>query len=119
MRLLLDEMYPPTIAEGLRRRDLDAVAVTERPELRNLPDPEVFAAAQDERRAVVTENIRDFVPIANDCDSRGVTHHGLVLVNPAAYPRGRRQTVGAMVRALAAFCREQRSDEPTSLRHWL
>ncbi len=119
MRLLLDEMYPPTIAAGLRRRGVDAVAVTERPELRNLSDPEIFAAAQVERRAVVTENIRDFVPIANDCDARGVTHHGLVLVNPSAYPRGRRQTIGAMVTALAALCLMLRSDEPTSVRHWL
>ncbi|HKG38638.1 MAG TPA: DUF5615 family PIN-like protein [Conexibacter sp.] len=119
MRLLLDEMYPPTIAAGLRRRGVDVVAVTERPELRNMPDPDLFAAAQAERRAVVTENVRDFVPIANDCDARALAHHGLVLVNPGAYPRGNRRTIGAMVTALMALCREVSHEDATSLRHWL
>lgn len=119
MRLLLDEMYPAAIAAGLRRRGVDAVAVTERPELRNMPDPELFTAAQAERRAVVTENVRDFVPIANDHDARAVAHHGLVLVHPAAYPRGSRRTIGAMVTALAALCRDISHEDPTSLRHWL
>jgi len=84
-----------------------------------MPDPELFAAAQVERRVVVTENVRDFVPIANDHDGRGVAHYGLVLVNPGAYPRGRRRTIGAMVTALTVFCRGLSHDDPTSLRHWL
>jgi Domain of unknown function (DUF5615) len=119
MRLLLDEMYPVAIAEGLRRRRVDAVAVTERPELRNMPDPDLFAAAQEAQRAVVTENVRDFVPIANDYDARGVAHHGLVLVHPGTYPRGSSRTIGAMVSALATLSRELRETEPTSFRHWL
>lgn len=119
MRLLLDEMYPPTIAAGLRRRGVDAVAMTERPELRNMPDPELFAAAQAERRVVVTENIRDFVLIANDHDARGVVHYGLVLVNPGIYPRGSRRTIGAMVTALGGLCSDIPHEDPTSLRHWL
>jgi predicted nuclease of predicted toxin-antitoxin system len=55
LRLLLDELCPASIAEGLRARGPDAVAIVERPELRNLTDEEVFAAARTERRAVVTE----------------------------------------------------------------
>lgn len=51
-----------------------------------MPDAELFAASQGERRAVVTENVRDFVPITNDCDARGTSHHGLVLVHPATFP---------------------------------
>lgn len=119
MRLLLDEMYSMAIAEGLRRRRVDAVAVTERPELRNISDADLFAAAQQEQRAMVTENIRDFAPIANDYDARGLAHHGLVLVHPGTYPRGSSRTIGAMVSALATLVREMRESEPTSLRHWL
>jgi hypothetical protein len=119
VRILLDEMYRRTIAEGLRRRRHDAVAVTERPELRNLPDPELFAAAQAERRAVVTENIRDFVPIADDYETRGIAHHGLVLVHPAAYPRGRSRTIGLLVTALAGVCERTATDDPASFRCWL
>jgi hypothetical protein len=119
LRLLLDEMYPPSIAEGLRARGHDAVVIVERHELRNLADPEVFAAAQSERRAVVTENVADYVPIANDHDARGRAHHGLVLVHPARYPRGRARTIGAMVTALDELARRFRSGEATSLRTWL
>jgi len=119
MRLLLDEMYPAAIAVGLRRREVDAVAVTERPELRSMPDPELFAAAQEERRTIVTENVRDFVPIANDHDARAIAHYGLVLVHPAAFPRGDARTIGAMVTALAELGRQLPHDGATSLRHWL
>ncbi|MGH2805284.1 MAG: DUF5615 family PIN-like protein [Thermoleophilaceae bacterium] len=119
MRLLLDEMYPAGIAEGLRARGHDVVAVVERSDLRNLSDADVFAAAQREGRAVATENVSDFVPIANDHDARGVAHHGLVLVDARSYPRGNRRTIGAMVTALDAMNGRHPDDEPTSWREWL
>jgi hypothetical protein len=119
LKLLLDEMYPSSIAGGLRARGHDAVAVVERPELRNLSDPDLFAAAQSELRAVVTENVADYVRIADDHDARGEGHHGLVLAHPGKYPRGNRRTVGAMVTALDALAQRFPSDEPTSLRTWL
>lgn len=84
-----------------------------------MPDPELFAEAQVERRVVVTENVRDFVPIANDHDARGVVHYGLVLVNPGAYRRGSRRTIRAMVTALTVLCRGIPHEDQTSLRHWL
>ena len=56
MRLLLDEHFSRHIAEQLRTRGHDAVAVGERADLAGLADDELFAAAQQERRAIVTEN---------------------------------------------------------------
>jgi hypothetical protein len=117
LKLLLDEMYPASIADGLRARGHDAIV--ERPELRNVSDPDVFAAAQSEGRAVATENVRDCVAIANEHDARGKAHHGLVLVHPARYPRGKSRTIGAMVTALDELGRRLASDEATSLRTWL
>ena len=70
MRLLLDEMYPSALAEQLRNNGHDVSAITERPELRSLSDADVFATAQHERRAVVTENIADFVPLVEGADQR-------------------------------------------------
>lgn len=119
MKLLLDEMYPKAIADGLRARGHDAVAVVERAELRNISDTEVFAAAQRERRSVVTENVPDFVPTANDHDARGQPHHGLVLVHARRYPRGNPGAIGAMVTALDALVRPHPADDPTSMREWL
>lgn len=119
MKLLLDEMYPASIAEGLRDRGHDAVAVVERPELRNLADSDLFAAAQAESRAVVTENVADYVPIANGFDGRGEAHYGLVLAHPRTYPRGRSRTIGTMVAALDELARRFPRAEATSLRLWL
>ena len=119
MKLLIDEMYPPAIAEQLRDRGHDVDAVTARPELRASSDEELFGLAQGERRAVVTENIADFCRIADSRDERGKPHHGLVLAHPVKYPRGDPRTIGRMVTALGKLLDEQASDEPMSLRHWL
>lgn len=117
MKLLLDEMHSKGIADGLRGHD--AVAVVERPELRNVSDPDVFAAAQGERRTVASENVPDFVPIANDHDARGQAHHGLVLVHQRRYPRGNPRTIGVMVTALDALASRYPADDATSMREWL
>ena len=119
MKLLLDEMYPDAIAAGLSARGHDPVAAVELPEPRNTSDVDVFAAAQREQRAVVTENVADFVPIANAHDAGGRAHCGLVLVHPRKYPRGNPRTIGAMVIALDALARRYAADRPTSMREWL
>lgn len=119
MKLLIDEMYPPSIAEQLRDRGHDVQAVTERPELRALADTDIFALAQEQRRAVVTENVADFSVIASGYDQRGQAHHGLVLVAPGSYPRGRRGTIGRMVTELDRLLGEHPDMAPTGLRHWL
>lgn len=112
-------MHPQVIAEQLRARGHDADAVTARAELRALPDDGVFATAQQERRAVVTENVGDFCAIADAADQRGLPHHGLVLVDPAKHPRGNPRTIGRMVTELDRLLEGHRDDEPTSLRWWL
>jgi hypothetical protein len=119
LKLLIDEMYPPAIAEQLRERKHDAEAVTERPELRGLADTNIFAVAQQEQRAVVTENIGDFSVIADGYDQRGQAHYGLVFVPPGGYPRGRASTIGRMVRELDGLSGEHPGVEPTSMRRWL
>lgn len=119
MRLLVDEMYPPAIAEQLRRGGADAVAVSERADLRALADLDLFAIAQAQQRALVTENIDDFSLIADDCDRRGEAHHGLLLVSPRKYPRGDRRTIGRIVTALRRLIDQQPSTAATSLRYWL
>ena len=116
MKLLLDEMYSAAIAEGLRQRGHDAVAVVERPELRNVADADLFAVAQTEGRTVVTENLDDFVAIVNDHDGRAQPHHGVVLVHPRRYPRGHRRTIGAIVTALDELASGASGQQPVSLR---
>lgn len=112
-------MYPPALAEPLRRRGHDVAAVAERPELRALPDPDLFEAAQLERRAVVTENIGDFAAIASGYDQLGREHFGVVFIDPTKFPRGNRRTIGRMVRALDRMLGEHPGEGAASLRHWL
>jgi hypothetical protein len=119
LKLLLDEMYRYTIAQQLRRRKHDVEAVTLHAELRALPDPEVFATAQREARALVTENIADFSSIADEYDRRGNAHHGLVLIDPAKYRRGHPRTVGRIVTELHRLLCEHPGERVQSLRHWL
>jgi hypothetical protein len=119
LKVLIDEMYPQAIAEQLRQRGGDVEAVTERPELRALADADIFALAQQEQRAVLIENIADFSVIADGYDQRSQAHHGLVLVPPESYPRGRPGTIGRMVTALDQLLGEHPETTPTSLRHWL
>ncbi len=119
LKLLIDEMYPAAIAEQLRNRKHDVEAVTERVALRALEDVHIFALAQQEQRAVVTENIDDYSVIADGCDQRGQAHYGLVLVPPSTHPRGDSRTIGRMVSELDRLLSRHPKHTPTSLRHWL
>jgi hypothetical protein len=112
-------MYPTVIADQLRRHGHEVEAVIGRPGLRSLSDAELFAVAQTERRAVVTENIGDFSILADAADQREKPHHGLVLVDPAKYPRGNRRTIGRMVRRLRSLLDQHPRDESSGMRYWL
>jgi hypothetical protein len=60
VRFLIDEMFPPAAAELLRdRHGQDAVHVAE-VGLRAAEDRDVAAAAREQDRAIVTENVVDF-----------------------------------------------------------
>jgi hypothetical protein len=93
--------------------------VTERPELRALADADLFALAQTERRAVLTEDVADFSAVVDGYDLRGQPHFGLILVPSGAYPRGRPATIGRIVIALDRLLGEHPGETATSLRYWL
>lgn len=98
-RLLLDEMLTGAIAEQLRARGRDVTAVVEDPALTGLPDEELLASAVGDGRALVTANIKDFVPIDQRYRATGRGHAGLVLVSARTFPQNR-ALVGALVAAL-------------------
>lgn len=101
MKLVLDEHFSQAPAEQLRERGYDVIAVVERTELRQFSDPALLAWAQREERVLVTENVRDFMPIHHTWLSRGETHPGLFFTSPRAFPR-RTAATGLLVSALAA-----------------
>ncbi len=91
MKTLFDEQLSPLIAQLLRERGLDVVAVAERPDLIEASDREVVEVATGEQRAVVTNDIKDFRPIASERLSDGRGHAGLILL-PASRSRSRDAT---------------------------
>lgn len=81
--VLLDEMYPPALAQKLRADGHDVVAVLEvEVGLASRSDEDVLAWAARAGRCVVTENVRDFVRIGPV-----VPHAGLILVSSRRFPR--------------------------------
>lgn len=118
MRLLLDEMYWPALAEQLVARGHDVIAAKASSALSGISDEEVFAVAQTVERTVVTENVGDFIPIARAYAAAGTPHHGLVLVAASVFPRDRANvavSLGAMVTALDALLND---DPDTSSGVW-
>jgi uncharacterized protein YbjT (DUF2867 family) len=72
-------MLSPAIARELRERGHDVLAITEHPGWAALSDPEVLAVARTERRAVVTNNLRDYRPLHADAITPGGPgHFGMV-----------------------------------------
>lgn len=98
--LLLDEMLSGEIAAQIRRRGHDVIAVVEDTSLTALADEEILAQAATGGRALVTINIKDFVPLDQRYKASGRNHGGLVLVSAKTFPQDR-SFIGAVVSALA------------------
>ena len=110
MRLLLDEMLSLAIARELRERGHDVLAVAGHPGWVALSDPEVMALARTERRAVVTNNLRDYRPLHADAITPGGPGHFGVIFMPSTYRRTKDDT-GRIIAALEAKLAEYPGDE--------
>jgi uncharacterized protein DUF5615 len=95
VKALLDEHLSPQIAVLLRKAGCDVLAVADRDDLIGLSDRIILEAATREGRAVITNNIKDFRPLAAEWLAQGRTHGGLILL-PSSRTRTR-----AAVAALA------------------
>ena len=109
MKVLLDEQLSPQIAALLREAGYDAVAASERVDLVVSIDATILEVATGEGRAVVTNNIKDFRPLAAERLAQGTTHEGLVLV-PSTRSRTR-----AAVTILASAIEKVLRDHPDGL----
>jgi predicted nuclease of predicted toxin-antitoxin system len=120
VKLLVDQMWPAVLAEQLRRRGHDVIAVLEREDLLHTEDDAVFEAARRDGRAVFTENVGDYVPLATDSLGRGEDHCGLLLTSNSSFPRGHPRTLGRAVRALDRYMAEHsESDALRNQTDWL
>ncbi|HUO71647.1 MAG TPA: DUF5615 family PIN-like protein [Solirubrobacteraceae bacterium] len=101
MKLLLDEHYADDIAVALRNGGHDARTVSELG-LKGTGDEPLLRFASSEDRALLTNNVRDFVGIVARWAADGREHCGLLLTSDASMPRGK-GSVGLCVRTLGAM----------------
>lgn len=110
MKLLLDEHFSPRIAQELRDRGHDAVAVGERSALRSIADRALFERAVAEQRALLTNDVGDFVPLLRDWIASGRDHYGLLLTSDTSMPRTR-GAAGRFVEVLDELTAESAADD--------
>jgi hypothetical protein len=109
VRLLLDEHYSPEIARQLHSRGHDVVAVAEGADLVGLGD-ELLRGMARERRAIVTSNVKDFVPLATRAALEAGAHYGLLFTSDRSMPR-RIDAIGRLVDALDRFLRHHKGED--------
>lgn len=95
-------MFPSAIAEQLRDAGWDVIAVQEQPGWRQLSDDGLLLVARQEHRALVTENVKDFAPLA-EAALDGEGHAGLVFTTNRSFPRHRPSFIGTIVGALGVL----------------
>jgi predicted nuclease of predicted toxin-antitoxin system len=122
VRLLLDEMISAAVAEQLRARGRDVVAVQD-PELghlRGVDDCLLLDHAAEEHRAVVTDNIPDFFRCHQRRVDRDEPHYGLLLFTNDTFPRHRHDAfVGQLLAALEDQLLAHDEDNNSSWVRWL
>lgn len=116
MKALLDEQLSPQIAVLLRRRGHDVAAVADRTDLIGCSDRAILEAASSELRAVVTNNVKDFRPLAAERLARGHAHSGLILL-PSSRSRTR-AAVAALTDAIESVLRDH-PDGLSSSERWI
>ena len=100
--VLLDGMFSDAIAQQLRAKGYDVVSVVAHPASVGLPDDQILAHATAEGRALVTANIKDFMPLDSRYRAAGQAHPGLILVSAKTFPQDRSFTT-AITAALEAL----------------
>jgi hypothetical protein len=116
VRAILDEQLSPQIAILLRKAGHDVDAVADRDDLAGRSDRIVFDVACRGGRAVVTNNIKDFRPLAAEFLAQGRLHSGLILL-PSTRTRSR-TAIAALASAIAIVLREN-PDGIASSERWV
>jgi predicted nuclease of predicted toxin-antitoxin system len=118
VRLALDHHYSLLIAEQFRDRGHDVVAVYERG-WHQCSDEELLDRCAADDRVLLTNNVGDFVAIAQRWAAEGRPHAGLVFTSDASLPRTR-ATIGTYADLLEVLLRDNPGEVAFVDRiHWL
>ena len=116
MKVILDEQLSPHIATLLRKAGFDVEAVADREDLVGRSDRFILEVACREGRAVVTNNIKDFRPLAAEWLAHGRVHAGLIML-PSTRTRTR-NTIAAVAGAIENVLRDH-PDGLTGSERWI
>jgi hypothetical protein len=103
VKILLDEMHAPSIADALAEEDWDVLAVVAAADLRRISDADLLEHAAAMERALVTENVADFSPLADQWAGEGRAHAGLIFTHPKRFNRASVGYPGNLIGALRVF----------------
>lgn len=115
--LILHEMFSPRIAETLRERGHQVVAVAERVDLRAMADDDLYQWAAGQRSWLLTENVKDFRPIMLRTLQAGGPTAGLLFTSSRTFPRSR-QKPGPIIEAVHAWLNSG-PPSPPAIEDWL
>jgi hypothetical protein len=108
LKLLLDEMYPPVLAQTLRAAGIETSTVAELG-LAGRSDPDVFAAAAANGSVLLTENVADFARVATEHVARGHHHPGVLIALSSRFSR-RPHRINTISGAVCALIDEDLDD---------
>ena len=97
--LLLDEMFSPRLAEQLRARGVDCIAIADDVVLSSEDDPVVLEAALTAGRVLVTNNVVDFERLRTQRSANDQPVPPLIYTSETAFPRNRK-FIGRLLEAL-------------------
>jgi predicted nuclease of predicted toxin-antitoxin system len=111
VRLLLDEMISPRVARELREQGHDVQAVKkDRPDLTGRSDRELIRQMAAERRAIVTNDIADFLAIHGQILATKDEHYGMIFTFDATLPRSK-AAIPQWIRALSDLLGENAPED--------
>ncbi len=112
-------MLDPDIGVQLQRRRWDVESIQGgHQDLLGLADAVVLERATQLGRALVTDNVRHFLPLHHRYLAQQKTHAGLILAHPRGYPRSKK-TIGIWVRGLEQSYKGWRRGSTENLCEWL
>ena len=114
MRLLLDEMHAPVIANALSKRGFDVVAVAGTRSLRGFSDFDLLKHGAVTGRTLVTENVRDYAPLVTQWNSTDIPHVGVIFTSQRRFQRASAAYPGNLIAALGTFL----DDPPIAGESW-
>ncbi|WP_370328384.1 DUF5615 family PIN-like protein [Euzebya sp.] len=116
MRLCLDHHFPVMLATRLVEDGFDVVTAHQRG-WHTLHDEALLDHCTSEGRVLMTNNVRDFVVIAQGWAAGGRSHAGLIFTDDARWPRTA-DTTGRFVDALRPLL-DLPDDHLRDQVHWL